>query len=189
MKKTLIIVAYPCCGKTYFYHHQEELSYLLNGNLLYFTCVDSDRSKFSRTTGWEIDYVNNVESNIGKYDFIFVSYHEEIMLEFNKRKIPFVMVAPNNSEVLSSKERQIIKNEWFGRFILRDNSHIKGLNKLVKSFASDPHAGISLASSIYDSQTSTRNLSKFKPTKIFTLKANEYLSDILLDLYVYKQSL
>lgn len=44
------------------------------------------------------------------------------------RSISFYTVAPDNNNHLIEKELLLIKQQWFGRFILRDNSQIKNFN-------------------------------------------------------------
>ena len=98
---------------------------------------DSDSSTYEKTAGWEKEYINSFmkEAKSGKYDFIFVCQTESVIDEMDRQKIPYVIVEPDNivwNEQESkerAKERQIIKQQWFGRFILRDNSHIKNFSK------------------------------------------------------------
>lgn len=56
------------------------------------------------------EYIDYITSNIGRYDFIFVSKHPVVLQELKNRKIPFIMVSPDNSRNLSEKERQLISN-------------------------------------------------------------------------------
>lgn len=151
------------CGKTYLFRNQIELGYKI---------LDSDSSKFEKGEGWEKEYVNHIQSNADKYDFIFVSQHEEVLKELSKRKIPFLVSAPLNDNSISEKERLLIKQQWFGRFLLRDNSHIKDLTSWLNSL--NEH---------YDEWTSYKHLTQFKPEKLILLKENEYLSDKIDEIY------
>lgn len=162
--KTIIVSAFPGCGKTYLYANQDKYGYKI---------IDSDSSKFEKYDGWEKEYVDYISSNIGKYDFIFVSKHPVVLNELNNRKIPFVMVSPDNSDALSEKERQLIKQQWFGRFILRDNSHIKDFDRWIKRQIEH-----------YDERTSYKHLTLYNPIKVILLKENEYLSDKIDELYI-----
>lgn len=164
---TMIISAFPACGKTYLFRNQEKLNYKI---------LDSDSSKFVKTKGWEIRYVNHIIENIGKYDFIFIAQYEEVLKELDKRGIPFVMVSPCNTEEISEKERQLIKQQWFGRFILRDNSHIKNLPLWINKLKEN-----------YDNWTSYEHLTRNHPTMCVLLFENEYLSDRIEDLYRIKE--
>lgn len=165
--KTMIISAFLGCGKTYLYRNQEKFNYKI---------IDSESTKFKKCDGWEKEYVDYIVLNIGKYDFIFVSKHPVVLQELNNRNIPFIMVSPDNSSSLSDKERQLIKQQWFGRFILRDNSHIKDFNKWIKRQIEN-----------YDERTSYEHLTLYKPIKVILLKENEYLSDKIDKLYIEKE--
>lgn len=99
------------------------------------------------------------------------------MQELNKRNIPFVVIAPDNSEWTSDKERQLIKQQWFGRFLLRDNGHIKNFNEWLELLRNN-----------YDEWTSIDHLNKYKPVSFFLLDQNQYISDIIRDLYCKKET-
>lgn len=117
-----------------------------------------------------------METQLGTVDFIFISQHDKVLAELSARGIPFVVVAPNNAEWLSDRERQLIKQQWFGRFVLRDNSHIKDFNNWLENLKMH-----------YDDWTSVDALSKYNPVALFLLKGDEYLSDIIADLYWKKE--
>lgn len=108
---------------------------------------DSDSSTYEKTAGWEKEYVNGFmeEAKSGKYDFVFVCQTESVIDEMDRRKIPYIIVEPDNivwnkqEAEERAKERQIIKQQWFGRFVLRNNSHIKdSLFQTVIFFQSNP---------------------------------------------------
>ena len=120
MKRTLIISAFPACGKTYLYKNQKNLLFNSNGEKIYYSFLDSDSSKFKKYNGWEKEYINHIEKNIGNVDFIFISQHEEVLQELKNRQIPFITVAPDNTSWANDKEKRLIKQQWFGRFVLRD---------------------------------------------------------------------
>ena len=163
----MIVSAFNKYRKTYLYRNQEKFGYKI---------LDSESSKFKQQEGWEKEYVNHIISNIGKYDFIFISKHPVVLQELNNRNIPFIMVSPNNSSNLSDKERQLIKQQWFGRFILRDNSHIKDFDKWLKRQIEN-----------YDDRTSNEHLTLYNPIKVVLLRENEYLSDRIDELYIEKE--
>lgn len=169
MKKTLIVSAFPGCGKTYLYENQEHLTFKNEK----FTFQDSDSSHYEKHENWAKEYVNDLKKLLGTVDFIFVSQHEILLAELEAQHIPFVVVAPDNSKSeLSDKQRQLIKQQWFGRFILRDNSHIKDFDKWLNCLKKN-----------YDDWTSSDNLKKHHPIKIIRLKEDEYLSDVIEDLH------
>ncbi len=168
-KKTLIISAFPGCGKTYLFNHQNEFGY---------TILDSDSSKFSKTSNWEKEYVDHITSNIGCVDFIFISQHEAVLEELNGRGIPFVTVGPHNDTTLiSTKEATLIKQQWVGRFVLRDNSHIKNWDEWITKLSRN-----------YDEWTTYEHMTQYHPVAYFPLQVHQYLSDIIEDLYWKKEN-
>lgn len=163
----MIISAFPGCGKTYIYKNQKEYNYQV---------LDSDSSKFEKHDGWELEYVEYIKSNIGKYDFIFIAQYPSVLEILKDNNIDFIVVAPDNSSTLSDKERQLIKQQWFGRFLLRDNSHIKDLEQWIKNLSEN-----------YDIWTSYEHLTKHDPIKCILLKENQYISDVIKTLYEEKE--
>ena len=176
-KRTMILSAFPACGKTYLYKNQKNLMFNSKGGKIYYSFLDSDSSKFEKYKGWEKEYVDNIEKNIGTVDFIFVSQYEEILRELKDRQLPFVTVAPDNTSWANDREKKLIKQQWFGRFVLRDNSHIHDFN-----------AWLSDLSEHYDKWTSEEHLTKYDPVSFFVLNENQYLSDIIEDLYWKKET-
>lgn len=175
--KTLIISAFPGCGKTWMYKHQDALTFGPPGESREYSFIDSDSSKFNRCESWEKSYADYIESNIGKVDFIFISQHDAIRQELEARGIPYVTVAPDNCEWTSKHERQLIKQQWFGRFLLRDNSHIRNINDWMVSMKEH-----------YDEWTSSDHLMLYGAVTFFTLRENQYLQDIITDLYWMKET-
>ena len=76
---------------------------------------DSDSSTYEKTAGWEKEYVNGFmeEAKSGKYDFVFVCQTESVIDEMDRRKIPYIIVEPDNivwnkqEAEERAKERQI----------------------------------------------------------------------------------
>ena len=174
---TMIISAFPACGKTYLQQNQDILSIRCLGEEKKLTFCDSESSRYKKKEGWEKEYVADIEKKLGTIDFLFISQHEGVLQELNRRGIPFVVVAPNNASWTHDSERQLIKQQWFGRFVLRDNSHIKDFNDWLERLKAH-----------YDEWTSVEHLEKYKPVSFFLLKADEYLSDIITDLYWKKET-
>lgn len=174
---TMIISAFAGCGKTYLYNEQHRAKFHYNGAVKYYSFLDSDSSKFEKEPDWVDTYMEHIKSKIGTVDFIFVANHDCVLQALKESGLPFVVVTPDNSPWLDSKERKLIKQQWFGRFVLRDNSHITDfpawLNHLMER---------------YDVKTSPNNIAKFNPVAHFTLKENQYLSDIIQDLYWKKET-
>lgn len=115
---------------------------------------------------------------MGKVSFVLVPQYEELLKELENQGIPFVVVAPNNTKYISDKERSLIKQQWFGRFILKDNSHIKDFDAWLNTMKEN-----------YDKLTSTEYLMKYHPVGLFTLDKDEYLSDIIEDIFWYLKAL
>lgn len=121
MKKTVVISAFPCCGKTYAFKHYKNK----------YSILDSDSSKFSWTHVTETDeygnplrsikrirnpefpknYIEHIKENIGKVDIIFVSSHLEVRQAMIDAGISYCTVYPK-PEML---------NEWVGRMYRRGN--------------------------------------------------------------------
>lgn len=178
MKRTLIISAFPACGKTYLYQNQDVLLFTnIYEQRIHYSFIDIDSSKFKKENDWERKYVDSIEENMGKVDFILICQHDEVLYELSLRDIPFITVAPCNEPWSDPKNNMIVKQQWFGRIILRDNSHIHDLNTWLKKLSEN-----------YDKWTSVDNLTKYYPVSFFTLNANQYLGDIIEDLYWKKET-
>ena len=172
----MVVSAFPACGKTYLYENQDDLLFSYLGESIKFTFLDSDSSKYKKHEGWEKEYVDDLEKKLGTADFLFICQYPEVLAELEKRNIPFVVVAPDNSEWISIQERRCIKQQWFGMFVLRDNNHIKDFNKWVSDLKEN-----------YDMWTTVEWLTKYNPVSFFLLKQDEYLSSIIEDLYWKKE--
>lgn len=93
MIRTKIISAFPGCGKTHFF----------NNNTL--TCLDSDSSNFSwvyselgikeRNPLFPQNYINHIKENIGKYEYILISSHEEVREALLDECIFFYLIYPS----------------------------------------------------------------------------------------------
>lgn len=135
-----------------------------------YTFFDSDSSKFKKYDGWKVEYANFIEDLIGKRDFILICQYPEVLKELRKRNLPFIIVAPENNSK-NERVKQIVKQQWFGRFLLRDNGHIKNLNEWLQLLMDN-----------YDVWTDIDRLKSSHPDKIMTLRENQYLSDIIPNL-------
>lgn len=163
MVKTTIVSAFPGCGKTYMATHQEQYT---------FSVLELETTKYIKNTEWQRLYVENLKKYIGKVDFLLIPQQDVLIDELLYCRIPFVAVVPDNSEKLSCKERHLIKQQWFGRFYLRDNSHIQNKEMWMKKMVDN-----------YDSWT---NPSFFLSRNIFNyipLKADQYLEDVIYDIW------
>ena len=96
--KTMVIVAFPGCGKSYTVQHEADQ---FNGIL------DSDSSEFSwlkdsngkntteRNPDFPNNYINYIKSQLGKVEVIFVSSHKEVRKALEKEGIDYFLVYPN----------------------------------------------------------------------------------------------
>ncbi len=135
-------------------------------------CRDSDSSKYPQTQDRYQRYVDDIEQQIGDYDIIFISQQDELRAELQKRGIPFIVVGPNQNPWLSDKEKQLIKQQWFGRFLLRDNSHIYDINAWMESLRTH-----------WNEWTSPDHYAEYGAKDIITLNSDQYLSDIWAEIY------
>lgn len=154
--KTLIISAFPGCGKSFL------AKYNKNSKLKFY---DKDNGLLSSEYEFKA-YANEIISLIGKFDFLLISQYPQVLDILYENGMPYIIVAPNNSSYLSSNMRDMIKQQWFGRFYLRKNSN-DWIDLLYRN---------------YDTWTSLNHLKAMKPSKIILLGNCEYLSDILDDL-------
>lgn len=98
MKTTIIISAFPACGKSYCFNH-------FNGQP--FAMLDSDSSKYSwiydeegnktseRNPNFIDDYIAHIKSNIGKVDVIFVSSHKAVRDALTANGLRYFLVYPD----------------------------------------------------------------------------------------------
>lgn len=157
----IIISCFPGCGKTY----------LCESAVCSLKTIDLDAANYAVQKDWPQNYFSAIISLFETYEIILISQHEEILELLNLNHFPFYIVAPNNSDMTSEKKRNIIKQQWFGRFFLRDNLHIKNTTSIEQWF--------DLLLSNYNKWTSIEHLQKHHPSQIYLLDENEYLTDII----------
>ena len=123
-KKTIVISAFPACGKSYTYKN-------FNGKP--YTMIDSDSSKFSwiyengvktdkRNPNFIEDYISHIKENIGKVDVIFVSSHAEVRKALRDNNIKYFMIYPS----LEMKDEMLRRMKERGndeKFIEFQNTH------------------------------------------------------------------
>ena len=104
LSKTVVVSAFPCCGKTYAYEHNQNK----------YKILDSDSSKFHHKHGepFPCNYVMYIKSNIGNADIIFISSHLEVREKLTNEGIEFVTVYPKIDMLY----------EWIGRMYMRGNT-------------------------------------------------------------------
>ncbi len=97
--KTIIISAFPGCGKSHLFRNKGDKKIL-----------DSDSSKFDKSQ-FPQNYIDHIKSNIGEADMILVSSHKEVRDALVDNGIEFTLVYPNKD----------IKDEYIQRYIDRGN--------------------------------------------------------------------
>ena len=125
--KTLVISAYPACGKSTFYKtYSKYAEHDDNSKTNNYKILDSDSSKFSwiydnngnktdiRNPDFPNNYVNYIKSRIGKEDIIFVSSHKIVRNALYKSGILYFSVYPEDT--IANKK------EWKSRFLNRNDS-------------------------------------------------------------------
>lgn len=95
MKNTIVISAFPCCGKSTATESLKD----------FYSFADSDSSLFSwedkekglRNPDFPKNYIEHIKSLMGEKDVVFVSTHKEVREALEKEDIPYVLVYPENS--------------------------------------------------------------------------------------------
>jgi hypothetical protein len=106
--QTRIISAFPGTGKTYYHKLHPE------------TTLDSDSSSFSwsyridgskyRNPEFPQNYIDHIKSNIGKYEFIFVSSHAEVRKALHENCLYFYLIFPESDRKAEFLQRYIDRN-------------------------------------------------------------------------------
>lgn len=175
MRKTLIVSVFSGCGKTWLTKHQQQFGYVI---------LDYDSSVYEKSKDWAARYVTDLMEQVfyEQYDFIFICQTGAVLDELDARGIPYVIVEPDNIiwniyETTERKRiRQLIKQQWLGRLVLRDNSHIKDFPGWFQHIKET-----------YDQKTSLDFIDAHQQRAFFLLRQDQYLSDIIDDLYWKKE--
>lgn len=112
-KKTVVVSAFPCCGKTYAFQNYQDRYSMLDSDSSEFSWVKDNDGKNTkeRNPDFPQNYIQHIKENIGKVDIIFVSSHKQVREAMTKEGIHFCTVYPKK-EML---------NEWIGRMYRRGN--------------------------------------------------------------------
>lgn len=110
MKNTLVIAAFPGCGKSTFFREKQE-----------FVVSDSDSSTFDKSC-FPTNYIHHIKSLIGegKHDYIMVSSHDVVRKALEQHNIKYTLVFPNEE----------CKQEYIDRYKQRGNT--EGFVKLLQ---------------------------------------------------------
>ena len=108
MKKTVIISAFPGCGKT--------TAYIKLKNKI--DVLDSDSSLFDKKD-FPKNYIEHIKENIGKVDIIFVSSHQVVRNALKENNIHFSIYYPSKKRKSEMLElyKQRGNNEDFIYFL------------------------------------------------------------------------
>lgn len=169
-KRTLVISAFPGCGKTYIAENCKNMI----GTLLDVEnpiILDADESAFSwiiergingkrmRNPNFPQNYIQHIESNMGIADLIFVSSHKEVRDALTTANIEYWLVYPELSA----------KDSWIGRIFNRKPESESNIN-ICKDLS------LNWEKLITDCYTD-------KNENQYTLEGDVYLSDVM-DVYL-----
>ena len=114
-KRTVVVSAYPCCGKTYAFEHYQDKYSILDSDSSKFSWIHNEDGTKVRNPEFPANYIKHIKENIGKVDFIFISSHLEVRKAMEETGIRYCTVYPKK-EML---------NEWVGRMYRRgDNDYV-----------------------------------------------------------------
>ena len=109
---TMILSAFPACGKSTSYRNQESVS-VLDSDSSEFSWVKDENGKNTkeRNPNFPQNYISHIKSQIGIVDIIMVSSHEAVRKALHDNNLKFSLVYPKIE----------FKNEWIRRFEERGN--------------------------------------------------------------------
>ncbi|WP_368880397.1 hypothetical protein [Proteus mirabilis] len=110
MKNTLVIAAFPGCGKSTFFREKKN-----------FVVSDSDSSTFDKSQ-FPTNYIHHIKRLIGEgnHDYIMVSSHDVVREALERHNIKYTLVYPNEE----------CKQEYIERYQQRGNT--EGFVKLLQ---------------------------------------------------------
>lgn len=121
MKNTIVISAFPCCGKSYAFKKllqegysvwdsdSSDFSWIYSKQAYVDRISVKDRVEKVRNPEFPYNYIEHIKSGIGHVDIIFVSSHKVVRDALKKAGIHYIVAYP-------SKE---MLNEWIGRAYTR----------------------------------------------------------------------
>lgn len=111
MKRTVVVSAFPCCGKTYAFEHYQDRYTILDSDSSQFSWIINEQGEKVRNPEFPANYIKHIKDNIGKADIIFVSSHKDVREAMTNAGIRFCTVYPKAN----------MQNEWVGRMYRRGN--------------------------------------------------------------------
>lgn len=121
MKDTLVVSAFPACGKSYFCQHSDGLVVLDSDSSQYSWSIGADGKKV-RNPDFPSNYIKHIKDNIGMADFILVSSHKAVRDAMREAGIKYLLVYPSK-ELLEEYTMRCTKrgNNGFPIQVLIDN--------------------------------------------------------------------
>lgn len=112
MKRTLIIAAFPGCGKSQCKKdHPNHLILDSDSSLFSWVWVEGEQN-VERNPNFPNNYIEHIKENIGKVDVIFVSSHDVVRDALRENGIKYYLVYPNIN----------LKDEYLERYKNRGSS-------------------------------------------------------------------
>jgi adenylate kinase family enzyme len=111
-KKTVIVAAFPCCGKSTVAETLKDFYSIVDLDSSDYRWADRDKSV--PHSNFPNNYIESIVSLIGKKDVVFISTHKEVLDALQNKKINFVLVYPQNTPVN--------KSIWRERLVTRGSS-------------------------------------------------------------------
>lgn len=133
-KRTVVVSAYPCCGKTYAFEHQDKYSILDSDSSSYSWLPVTKEGIKQRNPEFPNNYIAHIKENLGKVDIIFVSSHLQVRQAMKDAGIDFITVYPDID----------MRDEWVERMKRRGNDEkfiqfqIENWDNFVNSIAFEP---------------------------------------------------
>ena len=90
-KKTWIISAFPCMGKSHYVQNNPDTS--IDIDSFDFSWFDAD---VTRNPNFPSNYISHIKGNIGKYKYIMVSSHKVVRQALIDEGLTFIYVCPGN---------------------------------------------------------------------------------------------
>lgn len=169
LPKTLIISGFPLIGKTYAFHHQNDIGLAImdSDSSLYSWIYDEDGNKTSeRDPDFPNNYIDVLSMFINRTaDIIMVSSHASVRQALVDRGIDFIMVYP--------RPDKDTKELWLEKYDNRENNNLS--RKFIEdNYESMIQRGINFAA---DNNKNIYFLDRKKPN------LSDILEDIIEDMY------
>ena len=147
---TIIVSAMFCCGKTHFCRNQTKYSVIDLEDNFFGSGMCTHAQK-----EWILrkSYCQKLRYCLGQYDFIFVAMYQSVLFYLANHDIPYVLVCPENTTECFE--------EWGRRNVARGTMALwescqEHWSETIRLALSDPYA-----------------------KKVYFLKKDEYLSDVI----------